>query len=211
MFTLIDLPFAQDALAPAMSADTLATHHGKHHAAYVKNTNTLLAERGKTPKSLEEVVRESFGKDQPLFNQSAQVWNHGFFWLSLSPTQKSISGALGDAIAASFGSQDAFREQFLKQGGAHFASGWIWLLADKAGKLSLSTTPNANTPVADGSGAPVLVCDLWEHAYYLDHKNDRAAFLKAFFDKLANWDFAARQYDAAMGKGAAWTYPAPSA
>ncbi len=206
MFQLTELPFAQDALAPVMSADTLATHHGKHHAAYVNKTNALLAEKNLRAASLEEVVRQSAKDDRALFNQSAQAWNHGFFWNCLSPKQQPApKGALGDAIAQHFGSHEAFREKFLAQGAAHFASGWIWLSRSADGALSLTTTPNAETPITEQGVRPILVCDLWEHAYYLDYKNERPKFLNGFIDRLVNWELAARQFEDAQG----WSYPAP--
>ncbi|HWA01063.1 MAG TPA: superoxide dismutase [Caulobacterales bacterium] len=211
MFELPKLPFARDALSPVMSADTLDTHHGKHHAAYVKKTNALLIEASRAPSSLEDVVRQSAReKNTALFNQSAQAWNHGFFWQSLTPdAQGAPEGALAKAVEKSFGGAAKFREAFLKQGEAHFASGWIWLRLEGE-SLRLETLPNAGTPLAEAGPPPVLVCDLWEHAYYLDYKNDRAAFLKGFFDKLANWEFAGRQYEAALAGAPGWTYPAPT-
>ncbi len=211
MFELTPLPYPTDGLSPLMSADTLNTHHGKHHAAYVKKTNELLAEKGKQPASLEDVIREAAqNKDAPLFNQAAQAWNHGFFWQSLRPQSSAPpSGELSRAIDQSFGSLAGLREQFLAKGAAHFASGWAWLTADRNGALLLSTLPNAETPIAHEGSTPILVCDLWEHAYYLDHKNLRPKFLEGFFDKLVNWEFAASQYEAARTQQAGWRYPAP--
>lgn len=210
MFELIELPYSYDALAPAMSADTLKTHHGKHHLAYVKKTNSILEERGEKPSSLEEVVvRAAKEENKTLFNQSGQVWNHGFFWHSMTPRQQAApQGDLAKAIEAAFGSHQAFRDEFLKKGAAQFASGWVWLNADAQGALTLTTTGNADTPIAHG-GTPILTCDVWEHAYYLDHKNDRPSFLETFFDKLANWEFAAEQYEAARAGRGPWKYPPP--
>jgi Fe-Mn family superoxide dismutase len=211
MFELTPLPFAADALAPLMSAETLSTHHGKHHAAYVKKTNELLSEKGKPPASLEHVVRDAArSNDAQLFNQAGQAWNHGFFWQCLrAPSADLPSGDFARAIEQSFGSVAIFREQFLSKGAGHFASGWIWLTADRNGALLLSTLPNAETPIVHEGAAPILACDLWEHAYYLDHKNERPRFLQGFLDKLANWDFAASQYEAARTQRAGWRYPAP--
>ncbi|MES1158705.1 MAG: superoxide dismutase [Terricaulis silvestris] len=213
MFELPPLPFAKDALAPVMSADTLDTHHGKHHAAYVKKTNALVIESGRHPEALEDVVRGSVQqKDLALFNQAAQAWNHGFFWQCLSPqAQGEPKGALAAAISTHFGSYTSFRQKFLDQGAAHFASGWIWLVRKADGSLALYTAPNAETPIADEAVRPILVCDLWEHAYYLDYKNERPRFLTSFIDRLANWDFAQRQFDAAEKGESGWVYPAPTA
>lgn len=210
MFKLTELPYPTDALAPVISADTMATHHGKHHAAYVKKTNELLEKAGKTPSSLEDVVREAKSADnKPLFNNSAQAWNHGFFWECLTPEKTTRDAALAEAVKASFGGDDQFRKAFVEAGAAHFASGWIWLTLNAEGALAFSTMPNAETPITDGK-TPVLVCDLWEHAYYLDYKNERPRFLETVFDQRLNWAFASRQYDAAKQGNAGWTYPAPA-
>lgn len=207
MFNLIDLPYASDALAPHISADTLNVHHGKHHAAYVKKTNELLADKPDAPKALEDVVRMAKESgDQKLFNQAGQVWNHGFFWQCMRPDAQSPSGDFAKALESAFGSVSAFREQFLKTGETHFASGWAWLSADRDGKLKLTSMPNAETPLALGE-TPILVCDVWEHAYYLDYKNERPRFLQAFYDKLINWEFAAAQYEAARTGRDGWRYP----
>jgi Fe-Mn family superoxide dismutase len=212
MFELTPLPFQADALAPLMSAETLSTHHGKHHAAYVKKTNDLLGEKANHLSSLENVVREAArANDTPLFNQASQAWNHGFFWQCLRPQPSAPpSGEFSRAIEQSFGSMAIFRDQFLAKSTAHFGSGWIWLTADRTGALLLSTLPNAETPIAHEGATPILVCDLWEHAYYLDFKNERPRFLQAFFDKLANWEFAASQYEAARAQRPGWAYPAPT-
>jgi Fe-Mn family superoxide dismutase len=211
MFELIPLPYAETALEPSMSRDTLATHHGKHHAGYIKKMNAALAERPDAPKSLEEVVRlAAREQDQKLFNNAAQAWNHGFFWHSLAPEGGGKpQGDLAKAIEQSFGSFDAFREEAQAKGEGHFASGWLWLVADGAGKLSLKDTHDAATPITDAGVTPLFTCDLWEHAYYIDYKNERPKFLNAFFDKLVNWRLAESQLAAARNGGAgAWTYPA---
>lgn len=193
---LMPLPYPHDALAPAMSADTLKTHHGKHHAKYVQTTNDLIAGTNYEDMTLDEIVRAAHDNaDQKLFNNAAQVWNHDMFWQSMTPDHGAPPKALADAINASFGSLKAFGEEFVKKGGAHFGSGWIWLIAS-GGKLSLEDTHDADNPLVHGKNA-ILVCDLWEHAYYLDVKNDRPAFLTAFVEKLVNWDHAAKLFSAA--------------
>jgi Fe-Mn family superoxide dismutase len=211
MFNLPKLPFAESALEPAMSRETLQTHHGKHHAGYIKKVNAALAERKSVPKSLEEVVLLSAQeRDKALFNNAAQAWNHGFFWQSLTPTpQPSPKGELKSALERRFGSLDAFRDEFVSEGSGHFGSGWIWLLADETGAVALEALHDAGTPVVDPRLTPLLVCDLWEHAYYLDYKNERGQFLTAFLSKLANWGFAEAQYQAAKKGGEdIWRFPA---
>ncbi len=211
MFNLPPLPFAENALQPLMSADTLATHHGKHHAGYIKKTNDALAEKPNAPQRLEDVVRlAEREKDQKLFNNAAQSWNHAFFWQSLSPDGGGTPQSdLAKAIDQSFGSFDAFREEAQTKGEGHFASGWLWLVADGQGKLSLQDLHDAMTPIVEPAVTPLFTCDLWEHAYYLDYKNQRAKFLNAFFDKLVNWRFAESQYAAARKAGAGgWVFPA---
>lgn len=209
MFQLTPLPFAENALEPLMSRDTLATHHGKHHAAYIKKTNAALAERANAPARLEDVVRLAYReKDQKLFNNAAQGWNYGFFWQCLSPDGGGKpQGELARAIDAAFGSYDAFRDEAKTKGEGHFASGWLWLTADGAGKLSVQDLHDAQTPIVDPGVTPLFTCDLWEHAYYLDYKNERPKFLEAFFDKLVNWRFAESQFTAARQASGGWTYP----
>ncbi len=210
MFKLPDLPFAAAALEPLMSRTTLETHHGKHHAAYIKKTNAFLAERADAPTTLEEVVRlADREKDRKLFNNAAQAWNHAFFWQSLTPeAQGDPSSALKAALEKAFGSLDAFRDEAKTKGEGHFASGWLWLVSDEAGAVTLIDTHDAATPITDTSVTPLLTCDLWEHAYYLDYKNERGKFLDGFLTKLANWRFAEAQYEAARNGGAkAWRFP----
>jgi Fe-Mn family superoxide dismutase len=205
MFVLPKLPYAYTALAPHMSEDTLRTHHDKHHKAYVDKTNELAQAAGLEGRPLEEVIAAARAKkDQKLFNQSAQAWNHGFFWNCLAPdATHAPSGALEAAIKTKFGA--GFRDAFLKQGESHFASGWLWLIADEDGSVWLEDRHDADTPVDQAS--PILVCDLWEHAYYLDHKNARRAYLETVFDHLLDWRFAEAQYAAVTGKGQLWRYP----
>jgi superoxide dismutase, Fe-Mn family len=211
MFKLPELPFAVEALEPAMSADTLRTHHGKHHAAYIKKTNDALKERAEAPTALEGVVRlAAREKDVKLFNNAAQAWNHGFFWHSLTPQkQDGPQGALLQAIEKKFESVQSFIDEARARGEGHFASGWLWLVADNTGAIALEDLHDAQTPIVDPKVTPLFVCDVWEHAYYLDYKNDRAKFLESFFVKLINWRFAEAQYDAARNGGVnAWRFPA---
>ncbi|HRK64891.1 MAG TPA: superoxide dismutase [Terricaulis sp.] len=208
MFKLPELPFSNDALEPLMSRATLDTHHGKHHAAYVKNMNAILADIPNAPTTLEEVVALSVRENnKKLFNNAAQTWNHAFFWESLSPTPQNPEGPLKAALEKAFGSVDGFREKFAATGVGHFASGWAWLVADKAGDVKLIDTHDAATALTEEGLTPLLVSDVWEHAYYIDFKNDRAAFLKGFTEKLANWRFAESQYAAAQKGEKGWRYP----
>jgi len=209
MFKLPELPFDAGALEPHISRTTMETHHGKHHAGYIKKTNAFLAERPDAPQRLEAVVR--LAKDEgnkKLFNNAAQAWNHGFFWQSLTPDpQGDPQGELKGAIEKAFGSLDGFRDEAKSKGENHFASGWLWLVADGKGAVQLTDLHDADTPIAGGSLTPLLVCDLWEHAYYLDYKNERGKFLDAFLAKLANWRFAEAQFQAARSGAGAWTFP----
>ncbi|WP_299617009.1 superoxide dismutase [Pelagibius sp.] len=190
-FELPSLPYAQDALEPHYSANTLSFHHGKHHAAYVTKLNELIAGSDHEGKSLEEIIASSTGG---LFNQAAQVWNHSFFWNSMKPGGGgSPDGALAEAIDAAFGSLEAFKQQFKSAGVGQFGSGWVWLVKDD-GALKIVTTANAETPLTEGQ-VPLLTCDVWEHAYYLDYQNRRPDFIQSFLDNLVNWDFAAANYD----------------
>lgn len=183
------LPYAADALEPHMSADTLGFHHGKHHKTYVDKGNELLADAGIDADNLEDLVRASAKVGGPLFNNVAQVYNHNFFWQSMKPAGGGApSGAIADKINADFGSYDDFKKEFVAGGVGQFGSGWVWLVLD-GGKLKIAKTPNAETPLTT-SAKPILVCDVWEHAYYLDYQNRRPDFLGAFLENLVNWDFA---------------------
>lgn len=208
MFKLPELPFASNALEPLMSKTTLDTHHGKHHAAYVKNMNAILAERGDPPETLEDVIAFAVRENnKKLFNNAAQTWNHAFFWESLSPTPQQPQGELKAALEKAFGSVDGFREKFAATGVGHFASGWAWLVADRHGEVKIIETHDAATVVTEEGLTPLLVSDVWEHAYYIDFKNDRAAFLKGFTEKLINWRFAESQFAAARAGEAGWRFP----
>lgn len=209
MFNLPPLPYEPTALEPHMSKETLAFHHGKHHAAYIKNMNAALAERADAPKTVEEVVRLAVRENnKKLFNNAAQTWNHGFFWQSMTPTpQGDPQGDLKLAIDKAFGSVAAFREQFVAQGVGHFASGWVWLVSDKSGAVKLVDLHDADTPITEIGTTPLLVCDVWEHAYYIDYRNERPKFVTAFIEKLANWRFAEAQYEAARKGEGGWVFP----
>ncbi|WP_420348063.1 superoxide dismutase [Pelagibius sp.] len=190
-FELPSLPYAQDALEPHYSANTLSFHHGKHHAAYVNKLNELIAGTADEGKTLEEIIASSTGG---LFNQAAQVWNHTFFWNSMKPGGGGApDGALAQAIDAAFGSLDAFKEQFKAAGVGQFGSGWVWLVKDNGG-LKIVTSANAETPLTNGQ-TPLLTCDVWEHAYYLDYQNRRPDFIQSFLDNLVNWEFAAANFE----------------
>jgi Fe-Mn family superoxide dismutase len=200
-FDLIPLPYDSEALAPAISAETLSFHHGKHHKAYLDKANAAIEGTPLADKSLEEVIVAARGSNQGLFNNAAQSWNHGFYWHSLAPTSNGPSGDLEAGIEAAFGSVDDFKTKLADRGAGHFASGWVWL-AEKGGTLSIEETHDGDT-LADRGFNPLLVLDVWEHAYYLDHQNQRPAYLKAVIDGNLNWDFAADN----LARGTAWTYP----
>jgi Fe-Mn family superoxide dismutase len=186
---LPELPFAKDSLAPHMSSETLDFHHGKHHNAYVVKGNELLEDAGIDANNLEDLVKKCAEKGGPLFNNVGQHYNHSFFWNSISPNGGGTpSGELAAAIDASFGSFDNFKTEFVNGGVGQFGSGWVWLVAD-GDALKVVKSANAETPLTDGL-KPLLVCDVWEHAYYLDFQNRRPDFLASFIDNLANWDFA---------------------
>ncbi|MGG6295382.1 superoxide dismutase [Leptolyngbya sp. AN02str] len=192
-FTQPPLPFAMDALEPyGMKAETFEYHYGKHHKAYVDNLNKLVAGTDLDNKSLEEVIQATYGDASKagVFNNAAQVWNHTFFWNSLKPGGGGTpSGDLAAKIDAAFGSYDKFKEEFSNAAATQFGSGWAWLV-DDGGTLKVMKTPNAENPVAMGKKA-LLTLDVWEHAYYIDFRNARPAFIQNFLDKLVNWDFVA--------------------
>jgi len=186
---LPDLPFGKDALEPHMSANTLGFHHGKHHNAYVVKGNELLEDAGLSADNLEALVIEASKVGGGLFNNVGQHYNHSFFWNSISANGGGEpTGAIADAINASFGSFENFKKEFVAGGVGQFGSGWVWLVAD-GDTLKITKSANAETPLTDGL-KPLLVCDVWEHAYYLDFQNRRPDFLASFIDNLANWDFA---------------------
>ena len=186
-FDLPPLPYPEDALAPVISPETLALHHGKHHRKYVDTMNDLLQKEPVKGSTLEEVVRNSKGK---LFNNAAQAWNHDFYWHSLSPKKTRPAGALLRRLESDFGSYDKFAEQFAAAATGQFGSGWAWLVEDK-GKLAIVTTSNADTPMARGTRC-LLTVDVWEHAYYVDYRNQRERYLSAVIGERLNWQFAER-------------------
>ena len=187
------LPYARDALTPALSPEAVEFHYDKHHRAYVDKLNGLLEDAPEfAVKTLEEIVKETAGDaaHQPIFNQAAQAWNHAFFWRCMKPSGGGEpTGGLRERIDASFGGYAKFRAAFKAAATGQFGSGWAWLVEDN-GKLSVLKTSNADTPIAKGKKKPLLVIDVWEHAYYIDFRNDRGAYVDAWLDKLVNWDFA---------------------
>lgn len=188
--TLPVLPYAIDALQPHMSKETLEFHHGKHHQTYVTNLNNLVKGTEFEQASLVDIVKRSSG---PVFNNAAQIWNHTFFWNCLTPTSSGHpTGALAAAIDAKWGSLAAFQEAFTKSALGNFGSGWTWLVKKADGSVDIVNTSNAATPLS-GTDVPLLTCDVWEHAYYIDHRNRRPDFLAAFW-KLTNWTFAEHNY-----------------
>lgn len=188
--TLPALPYAIDALAPAISQETIEFHYGKHHQTYVTNLNGLIKGTEFENASLEEIVKKSSGG---IFNNAAQVWNHTFYWNGLKPNGGGEpTGALADAINAKWGSFDNFKAEFTKTAVTTFGSGWAWLVKTPAGELELVSTSNAATPLTTDS-KPLLTCDVWEHAYYVDYRNARPKYVEAFWS-LVNWDFVAANF-----------------
>ena len=189
-FELPQLPYPMDALAPHISKETLEYHYGKHHRAYVTNLNNLVPNTEFEGMSLENIMQKAKG---PIFNNAAQIWNHTFYWHSLSPNGGGEpSGNLGAAIQKKFGSFENFKTEFTKASLTLFGSGWTWLVKNKTGDLDIVQTGNANNPLQDHK-KPLFTCDVWEHAYYIDTRNDRGAYLKNFWEIL-NWEFAAENF-----------------
>lgn len=188
--TLPALPYELNALEPHISKETLEYHYGKHHQTYVTNLNNLIKGTEFANLSLEDIIKKSSGG---IFNNSAQVWNHSFYWNCLSPNGGGQpSGALADAINSTFGSFDKFKEEFTKTAVTTFGSGWGWLVKNTDGSLALVSTSNAGTPMTSGQTA-LLTCDVWEHAYYIDYRNARPKYVEAFWN-LVNWDFVAKNF-----------------
>ncbi|MBK7236730.1 MAG: superoxide dismutase [Fe] [Sterolibacteriaceae bacterium] len=189
--TLPALPYAMDALAPNISKETFEFHYGKHHQAYVTNLNNLIKGTEFENLALEDIIRKSSGG---IFNNSAQVWNHTFFWNSMKPNGGAApSGALADAINKKWGSFDAFKEAFTKSAVGNFGAGWTWLVKKADSTVDIVNTSNAGTPFTTGD-KPLLTIDVWEHAYYIDYRNARPKFVEAFLNSLANWEFAAKNF-----------------
>eukprot|EP00922_Rhytidocystis_sp_ex-Travisia-forbesii_P013809 GHVS01020623.1.p1 GENE.GHVS01020623.1~~GHVS01020623.1.p1 ORF type:complete len:200 (-),score=25.88 GHVS01020623.1:192-791(-) len=193
-FELPKLPYAKDALAPHISAESLNFHYDKHHAGYVTKLNAAAKGSKWENKTLEEIIKEA---DGGVFNNGAQIWNHTFYWNSMKhkgggePT-----GVVKDKINTDFGSFDKFKDEFSTAAAGHFGAGWAWLLLGNDGKLKVHQTHDANNPLRDGGGKPILTCDVWEHAYYIDFRNDRPGYIKAWWN-LVNWDFANKNLEAA--------------
>ena len=190
-FELAPLPYAMDALSPHISAETLEYHYGKHHQAYITNLNNLLEESELEDSSLEEIILKSSG---PLFNNAAQVWNHTFYWSCLSPEGGGEpTGRLADAINSAFGSLDEFKQQFTHSCVTNLGSGWTWLVENQDGGLEIVNTSNAGNPMTDGK-IPLMTCDVWEHAYYVDYRNARPKYVEAFWS-LVNWGYVADNFE----------------
>lgn len=200
-FTLPPLPYAKNALEPFISARTLDFHYGKHHQAYVDKLNELVSGSGFAELKLEEIIaRTSVGGDkEAIFNNAAQVWNHTFYWNSLSPERGGKpSRELGRKIEISFGSYENYIKEFARVGTSLFGSGWVWLVKE-GDILKITKTSNAGNPISEGRGTPLLVFDVWEHAYYLDYQNRRNDYLAVILDKLINWNFAAENFTRRLG------------
>jgi Fe-Mn family superoxide dismutase len=195
-FELPSLPYEKDALAPYMSSETLDFHHGKHHQTYVTNLNNLVKDSDMQDASLEDIVVKSSKESSMagIFNNAGQHWNHILFWQCMKPNGGgAMPSELENRINSDFGSVDQFKEAFVQAGTTQFGSGWAWLAIDN-GKLVVTKSANASNPLVDGM-KPILGCDVWEHSYYIDYRNKRPDYLKAFLDNLVNWEFVASQLD----------------
>jgi Fe-Mn family superoxide dismutase len=195
-FELMPLPFARDALGESMSAETLDYHHGKHHRAYVDKVNKAIEDGGAESGSLVEVIRSARSKgNQTLFNNSAQIWNHNFFWNCLTPpASQRPTGRLAEMIDGSFGSTDALLAKLKEEATGHFSNGWAWLVLDRDA-LKITSLHDADSPVVHDGMQPLLTLDVWEHAYYIDYRNDRGAFADKVLANIVNWEFVARNLD----------------
>lgn len=188
-FTLPQLPYSSDALAPHLSKETLEFHHGKHHAAYINVLNDVIKGTKHESQSLEEIIKTA--EPGRLFNQAAQSWNHAFYWTSMKPNGGGVPrGKLTDAINKAFGDFASFKKKFQETAVGHFGSGWAWLVQNSDGSLAIDQSHDADTPIHHGKTA-LITCDVWEHAYYIDYRNLRAKYVETFLNHLANWDFAA--------------------
>jgi superoxide dismutase, Fe-Mn family len=186
-FTLPPLPYDKSALSPHISGETLDYHYGKHHQAYVTNLNKLVEGKPEASKTLEDVIASSEGG---IFNNAAQIWNHDFYWKSMKPNGGGLpTGDLAEAIKRDFGSFEQFSDDFTAAATTQFGSGWAWLVLGKDKKLAVTKTPNADLPLKHGQRA-LLTIDVWEHAYYIDFRNQRPKYIDTFIKHLANWDFA---------------------
>ncbi len=198
-FTLPELPYAYDALAPYMSAETLEFHHDKHHNAYVVKGNELAEAAGMSDLSLEEIVKQSFGKNAGLFNNAGQHYNHIHFWnwMKKDGGGTKLPSKVQAAIDSDLGGYDKFRADFIAAGVGQFGSGWAWI-AVKDGKLEIMKTPNGENPLVHGA-TPILGVDVWEHSYYIDYRNARPNYLEAFIDNMINWEYVEQMHEAAIG------------
>ena len=189
-FTLPELPYAKDALSPVMSKETLEYHYGKHHLRYVDNLNKLIQGTEHASKSLEDIIKTT--KTGPIFNNAAQIWNHTFFWNCLTPKGSKPTGKVKEAIEKQWGSYDKFKAEFSEAAIGLFGSGWVWLSKLSNGSLAIEKAKDAENPMVHGH-KPLLTFDVWEHAYYIDYRNDRARFINSLWD-IVNWDFVDKQF-----------------
>lgn len=196
--TLPELPYALDALEPHISRETLEHHYGKHHATYVNKLNDGIKGTEYADKSLEDIIATATG---PIFNNAAQAWNHTFYWQCMTPKGGKASGDILDAIKDKFQSLERFEAEFEAASNSHFGSGWVWLVLNKSGELTIASTHDADNPLRHGE-TPLMVCDVWEHAYYIDYRNVRPNYVKAFMS-IVNWDFVNEQFKQARQKKAA--------
>jgi len=196
--SLPKLPYAMDALEPHISKETLEYHHGKHHATYISKLNDGIKDTEYADKSLEDIVTSASG---PIFNNAAQAWNHGFYWQCMCPGGEQAKGAILEAITRKFGSLENFEAEFSAEATTHFGSGWAWVVLDKNGELEITSTHDADTPLRHGQ-TPLLTCDVWEHAYYIDYRNVRPDYVKSFL-KVVNWEFVNEQLKQAESQQAA--------
>ena len=206
-FKLPDLPYPKNALEPHISAETMEFHHGKHHAAYVKKTNAMAEEKGLGGRSLSEVIRTAKdGGDRKLFNNSAQIWNHSFFWQCLSPERQQPTGRLEQLIKDEFGSVETMLEKLQEEAVNHFSNGWAWLCLDRD-RLKITSLHDADTPLVHEGMKPLFTLDVWEHAYYIDYRNERPKFVTSVLQNIINWDFVGQNLD---GKGTSRADQEPS-
>jgi Fe-Mn family superoxide dismutase len=201
-YDLPSLPYNTSDLQPLISSKTLEIHHGKHHAKYVNTMNSMVAGTHLENQSLIKIMKESYNSNVPLFNNAAQTWNHSFYWKCMKPKGGGVpSGRLLKSIEASFGSFAEFRKQFTDAANSTFGSGWAWLVY-KNGALSVTKTIGADNPIVTSPGSiPILTCDVWEHAYYLDYQNMRPTYVDLFLDNLVNWDYVAENLERAIESG----------
>ena len=200
-FELPRLPYAKDALEPHLGAETLEYHYEKHHRAYLEKLEKLLTGKPLADRSLVEIIRES---DGAVFNNAAQVWNHTFYWSSMAPQGGGTpGGVVKSAIESAFGSFDRFRKQFVESAVGVFGTGWTWLVQERDGRIAIVNTEDARTPIQDELRTPLLTCDVWEHAYYLDYRHERPMYVETFLDRLANWAFVAENLSPAHARRSA--------